>query len=326
MESRAFLIMLVSFVLLLGSGCASVAHLNINDAESGTPFIDIATIAESSFPNTTEKDTPNSQKQIFNTGFADVFAVEEGYRIVDYAEIFGTEFNFEVYKISSIDEDFDGIDLYFLENPIYWLVIVLRDNEFFQLLRLDFEDVGMPYPDASLLVLEADVNFDTANDILLWLGHFGAQGAIRYKCYLQTDDGFTTCQSFSDIANPGVDKENKAILSSWRNMAVSHSWAVYKYIDGEFIEVERLTEEPASWGENEKNIVWSWTEEVWMDGKWQVREYFTENDYDEETLYNEKVYGETAYWDIGSDRWRTLFNNGKMSDFSIYSSEWVENE
>ena len=30
------------------------------------------------------------------------------------------------------------------------------------------------------------------------------------------------------------------------------------------------------------------------------------------------LYGENSQWKLADDRWRTLYNNGMMADFSIY--------
>lgn len=116
------------------------------------------------------------------------------------------------------------------------------------------------------MVIEADVNFDGKNDILICLGHFGAQMALAYKCFP----------------------------------------------DGEFVMTERLTEEPA-----ESENLWTWRDEILVDNEWQTREYFTEEYFDSETLYN-KFYGSDSYWKLQDEWWNTLFNGGKMSDFSIY--------
>ena len=280
-------------------------------------------ITESNMSSPTQGAAPFEDSN--KSKYENFVKVDEGYSILDYCSVSGDEFDYAVYEVGESEKNEDEFDrnMGYFDMQIYWIVVVLKNGEVIGVLRQNRNEYAQPIPSVSTLVLETDINFDGANDILLWLGHFGNQGLIRYACYLQTNDGFIICPSFTKIMNPAVDTEGKVILSSWRNMAVSHSWAIYDYINGEYVETERLTEEPASSDNNDESIVWSWTDEVFANGEWQVREYFTENDYDKETLYSEKVYGETAYWDIGSDRWRTLFNNGKMSDFSIYSSEKV---
>ena len=264
----------------------------------------------------TGEETDNAQEEIaYNTEYLTYVTIDDGYCITACAEYSGAEYQYVVYELEDKDSEYSP--------EIYWVVVVLKDKKVLSVLRqelLVYEELNRAT--ISNLVLEKDVNFDGKNDILLWLGHFGNQGLIRYACYLNIDDEFVECPSFSEIANPAVDEANQVVLSSWRNWAASHSWAMYYLIDGEYTETERLTEEPIFTEDDEE--LWTWTDEIFVDGEWQIREYFTQNDYDEETLYGEKVYGEGCHWDIGQDRWRTLFNNGMMSDYSIYSSEWVE--
>ena len=256
------------------------------------------------------------QETPYNTEYLDFVTIDEGYSITDCVEYSGSEYRYAVYGLENLSE----ATAY--SRDIYWIIIVLKNDEVFTVLRQDLDEDAGPIPTSSDLVLETDVDFDGASDVLLWLGHFGNQGLISYACYLSRGNEFVKCPSFSEIANPAVDEENGVILSSWRNWAASHSYAMYYFIDGEYIETERLTEEPVQ-TENDKELL-SWTDEVFLDGTWQIREYFTEEDYTPEILYNEKVYGAGCHWDIGQDRWRTLFNNGLMSDFSIYSSKYTE--
>ena len=243
--------------------------------------------------------------------YLSILPIDEGYHITNCARTTGSTFDYAVYEMKSFDES--GSD-----RAIYWVVVVIKDGEVFEVLRQNLDKYAvLPYPHVKRMVLEVDVDFDGNNDVLIWLGRFGTQAAVRYACYLQRDRELEECPSFSYIPNPAVDAQGKVILSCWREWAASHSYAKFFFIDGEFVEKERLTEELKRTASGDD--LWTWTDKVFEDGEWRIREYFTANDYDKDTLYNEKIYGETAYWDITSDRWRTLFNNGLMADFSIYS-------
>ncbi len=88
-----------------------------------------------------------------------------------------------------------------------------------------------------------DVNFDGRPDLLICTGHHGNQGFLTYYCFLQTEDGFSEAPTFTGIPNPAVDEENRLILSQWRNWAASHSWAEYRYQDGEYRMSRELKEE-----------------------------------------------------------------------------------
>lgn len=152
-----------------------------------------------------------------------------------------------------------------------------------------------------------DVNFDNIPDLLICTGHHGNQGLLTYYCFLQTEKGFVEAPTFTDIPNPAIDAKNKLILSQWRNSAASHSWAEYKYQDSEYVMHRELCEELEHSGDKE---VWVWT----VNGKEAARS----DELSEEEIA-EFLYGENSEWKITGDRWRTLYNNGLTTDYSIYA-------
>lgn len=263
-------------------------------------------------------ETSSTDEIIYDSELAAYVFVEDNCTIAGYADVQGENYCCGVFQLRSPEYEAtlgSGVKMPTCD-IIYWEIAVLRNETVVDVLRIENDERGYAFPDCEDLVTEIDVDFDSVNDLLLCLGHFGTQGAGAYKCWLTRDDALAYCPSFTDISNPALDPERKEILSQWRNMAVSHSYGIYRFMDDAFVMTERLTEEPANMAAEE--IIWSWTDESFVDGAWQLREYFTQDDYDDETLYSEKVYGDTAYWDISSDRWRSLFSGEKMSDFSIY--------
>lgn len=246
-----------------------------------------------------------------NTEYLPWITVDDGYCVTDYAEYIGEDYQYKIYELENEANATEH------DRDIYWEITVFQNETAIVTLRKTPSEYAMWWPEASDLVLETDVNFDGQNDILFCCGHFGAQGLVLYECYLNNENEFIACPSFSDIANPALDFENHVVLSSWRNWAASHSFAKYYWIDGVCVESERLTEEIQTVDGSE---IWTWTDEIFTDGEWQIREYFTENDYDKETLHN-KIYGTSSRWGIDQDKWRTLYNDGLMSDFSIYNSK-----
>ena len=156
-----------------------------------------------------------------------------------------------------------------------------------------------------------DVNFDDVPDLLICTGHHGNQGLITYCCFLQTDTGFVEEPTFTDIANPSVDSENHLILSQWRNWAASHSWAKYMYQDNVYVLYRELCEEAEipEKGQDTDEDIWVWTvngEEIGRSDELSRSEI-------EDLLYNEN-----SEWRLVDDRWRTIYNNGLMKDYSIY--------
>ena len=159
-----------------------------------------------------------------------------------------------------------------------------------------------------------DVNFDDVPDLLICTGHHGNQGLITYYCFLQTEDGFVEAPTFTEIANPAVDTENKLILSQWRNTAVSHSWAEYKY-EGKgnaYVRHRELREDVESpeGAKDASDYIWVWT----VNGE----EIGRSNELSRSEI-EDLIYNENSEWRIADDRWRTIYNNGLTADFSIYS-------
>ena len=153
-----------------------------------------------------------------------------------------------------------------------------------------------------------DVNFDDIPDLLICTGHHGNEGLLTYYCFLQTGNGFEEAPTFTDIANPAIDAEHGLILSQWRNTAMSHSWAEYKCQDNTYIMYRELCEDVISDSPDEE-IIWIWTvndEEIGRSDVLSMEEI-------EDLLYNEN-----SEWGIAGDRWRTIYNNGLIVDYSIY--------
>lgn len=265
-------------------------------------------------------ETSSIEEIIYDSELAAYISVEDSCTIADYADFRGKNYRCGVFQLRSPEyETILGSGVKMLTcDIIYWEIVVLLNEAVVDVLRIEKGECGSAVPACEDLVTEIDVDFDGANDLLLCLGHFGAQGAVAYKCWLTRDNALAYCPSFEEISNPALDPERKEVLSQWRNMAVSHGYGIYRFLEDAFVMTERLTEQPVNMDSEE--IVWSWTDEILVDGEWQLREYFTRNDYDDETLYAEKIYGDTAYWDISSDRWRSLYNGGKISDLRIPES------
>jgi hypothetical protein len=213
----------------------------------------------------------------------DLFTIDEGFAITEKQEISGDEFDYVVYLLES-DERY------------YYVVIILKDNKVFQVIhREGFESFN--YPEIHLI--EADVNFDGKNDILLYLGLFGTQALYRFACFLRTDDGFVESPSFAEIPNPVIDSENQVILASIRDGASLYEYSMYRFTDGEFIETDRLTTgEKYIWETQESYSIW--LDQVLIDGEWQIREHFTQDDLNWDMIMRE----ENKYWDLSGERWR----------------------
>lgn len=163
-----------------------------------------------------------------------------------------------------------------------------------------------------------DVDFDGNDDILVENGHYGAQYATAYSCFLSRDGKYVYYPGFSDILNPAIDGESQKILGCWRNWAASHSYAMYSLVNDEFVMTERLTEEPSS-ESGEEEIVWTWLIEEYAKGKVVNQHFYSEKDYSAAQI-EEMIFAENSHWGLKGEKWNALSNSGRLSDFSIYGS------
>ncbi|MDE7436269.1 MAG: hypothetical protein K2N01_10695 [Lachnospiraceae bacterium] len=188
---------------------------------------------------------------------------------------------------------------YFDDNNWFFedgVLVVSRENdtENAQIIHVTAEGGYATWVSAENRFEYMDVNFDDIPDLLICTGHRGNQGALTYYCFLQTENGFVESPTFTDIPNPSIDADNKLILSQWRNSALSHSWAEFKYQDNVYVMYRELCEEAVP--DSAKDI-WVWTvnnEEIGRSDELTMEEI-------EDLLYNEN-----SEWRISEDRWRTI--------------------
>ncbi|MDE6363230.1 MAG: hypothetical protein K2L86_03030 [Lachnospiraceae bacterium] len=187
------------------------------------------------------------------------------------------------------------------------LISYENDTDNLQIIHTEAEGGFAHWVSAENKFVYTDVNFDGLPDLLICSGHHGAQGALSYYCFLQTTEGFAESPTFTDIPNPAIDAENKLILSQWRNSAASHSWAEYAYENHSYILKRELREQAEYEGEQ---TIWIWTVNDIEIGR-------SSRLTDDEIA--DLLYTENSDWQIAGDRWRTLYNNGLITDYSIYS-------
>ena len=154
-----------------------------------------------------------------------------------------------------------------------------------------------------------DINFDGVKDIVLDKGSFGNQG-LHFE-YGWIWDGereeYVFSESYASIGNPRVDDVHKLVRSSWRNWAASHSWAIYRYENGEFVCKSKMTEEElvSEYVLEELQApagaeVWQWEEEIYENGRTvETNRFIVVELPGEETEYPEeyyRFYEEDSYW------------------------------
>lgn len=202
------------------------------------------------------------------------------------------------------DSDIDDL---FLEECV--LLVSREDNtEDTQIIRAEAEGGCGVWVSVENKFEYVDVNFDGVPDLLICTGYHGNQGLLTYYCFLQTENGFVEAPTFTGIVNPAVDTENQLILSQWRNWAASHSWAEYRCQNDTYILYRELCED-LDMDTDSDEYVWIWT----VNGREIGRSDELSTEEIEDLLYNEN-----SEWGLAGDRWRTLYNQGLTTDYSIY--------
>lgn len=154
-----------------------------------------------------------------------------------------------------------------------------------------------------------DINFDGEKDIVLETGGFGTQ-MLSYEygwIWDQAGGVYESSPTYCLIVNPTVDQEHQLVRSFWRNSAGSHSWAIYRYEGGEFVEKSVLTEEflppdevPEELAAPDVVEVIRWREEIMENGEAaEVKDSYGIKREGEETVYPdayESYYAEDSYW------------------------------
>ena len=116
------------------------------------------------------------------------------------------------------------------QTQVYWEVL-LSDGQTFSCTP----DSSVLYrPNWETIVSFEDVNFDEKQDLLICKGGYGAVGSMYYDCYLYSQDGYTFCESFSDIPNPVADAQKHVIISTYRQSGTESMTETYVYKDGVF--------------------------------------------------------------------------------------------
>ena len=87
-----------------------------------------------------------------------------------------------------------------------------------------------------------DVTFDGYDDLIIFLGHAGVHGTCIYGAYIYENNSYRYESSFENIPNYEIDTENKCINGYNVDSAVSTTYFVYKYDNGEFIQVSENSE------------------------------------------------------------------------------------
>lgn len=161
-------------------------------------------------------------------------------------------------------------------------------------------------------ILLMDINFDGEKDIVLTSGGFGTQMLRQDFGWIWNQSGgvYEYSPTYHWIANSSVDQKHQIVRSRWRNSACSHSWAIYRYVDGEFVEQSELTEDfllsdeiPEELDAPEVVEVIRWQEKIYENGEVaEVKNSYGVEREGENMVYPEvyeSYYAQDSYWGYG---------------------------
>ena len=139
-----------------------------------------------------------------------------------------------------------------------------------------------------------DVDFDGANDVLVWLGHEGNQGVISYAAFLSRGDSYIE-SNFEDIPFPALANTNDRIMGGIRSWAAGHYSFLYAFIDGKLVMTDSLIREAC-------RDTFEWRYVVTLRDGQEVNEtYWYAND--QEKIYM-LFYSDESPW---AGEWQSIF-------------------
>lgn len=232
--------------------------------------------------------TDYENKNIPDIKLKDIIGKDTDDNVMDYARF---KKDNHIFEFVVTDKE---VTSEFFMNEAYLVITDAKNDKAKTIISCRFNIDGCNYLDNEFASYN-DVNFDGEEDLIINEGMFGNQGVTTCQAFIKIEGGYRWEESYSHIANPIVDNDNKLILSSWRNSAVSHSWAFYEYKDESFIQSKVLTEELINMqSETVAEDVWQWEVDGTVIG---TSDKLTKKKIDD-LIYNEK-----NEWGLSTDRW-----------------------
>ena len=219
---RIFIGIIIAFSILL-SGCAAQVSYVQDETEdceqTQSRTIEIVDALE------------DWEQALLGAGFVRSRMVGDTLR--EYVQVVENGRAYELFVTHKIEDDV----FYTLEA---WLFISSINNGEYR--YLDSFKIHNRQANAKGGLILLDIDFDGANDVLVWTGNWGTQGLVTYEAFLNRGDSYIAT-NFEDIPNPRIDRENQKIGGTIRNWAASHSYFIYKFIDGYFVRMDSFTRE-----------------------------------------------------------------------------------
>ena len=198
---------------------------------------------------------------------------------------------------------------YFMDYDVWEMKVFVSklENDTFRLKQVfDIEPMSLDAPTTGLYL--EDANFDGMLDLIVCTGYTGNQNAGIYECFLFDGEQYNLCDSYGSIFNAYVDADKQVVHSAIRGSAVSHTYYIYVFKNGEFRLERSLTIEPDETTDvagAEEDYIWQYTEKVFNTDipYGEKPEYTVEvhSEKDEKALIEEKYESENSIWYTGPE-------------------------
>lgn len=164
--------------------------------------------------NNKKNNAKDKEESLYNSYSFDVeqcktlVNIKDGCIVKETAQLKGKEFRYIVYHVQSHMSPDDLTPEY-----SYYNVFVFKDDDLIKIIEADADPRVYGFNTANT-VLEADVNFDGKNDILVCTPDVGF---VEYIIYLQIDNGFEVCGTLSKMDIVHVNTESKLFSGIYDN-------------------------------------------------------------------------------------------------------------
>ena len=91
-------------------------------------------------------------------------------------------------------------------------------------------------------IILTDIDFDGVQDVLIFLGNFGNQGAAFYSGFLRRGDSYIR-SNFEEIWSPRINRETEQFSFFSRNSAASATYGIYEFSEDVFVPMHKRTYE-----------------------------------------------------------------------------------
>ena len=219
-----------------------------------------------------------------------VKSLMDGNTIYEYIRVVENNRAYELFTLFN----YDDVDIYadFLETRLFISEIV--DGKYQYVISFDIPERRTNARGGLILV---DIDFDGANDVLVFHGHEGNnQGTVRYTAFLNRGNTYIET-NFDSIPNPAINSERQQIMGGVRNRATSHYTFLYMFYDDRFYKTDSFIREICLESHELTYII------NMRDSQKMNEIFWYESDKEQIKML---FYSDESHWRLGSLMWKNI--------------------